>query len=137
MVIQVLNSKLRITLRVWVYCFEPFLIWIFNKIRNFYLIAWLDCRFRIELPFLAYWACSGFSGVDFKIIIMLLLNQDKFGLICAIDKHTKISVKILVEIRISADIHSKGQISVDRYIGPSLMHITSNRLFYCGNNKNQ
>jgi len=32
-----------------------------------------------------------------------LLNQDEFGSNCAVDKHIKISVKISVEIRISAD----------------------------------
>jgi len=45
-----------------------------------------------------------------------LLNQDEFGSNCAVDKRTK----ILVEIRISADIQKvkyRPMISVDRYIG--------------------
>jgi len=33
-----------------------------------------------------------------------LRNQDEFGTNCAVDKHTKISVKISWKIRISADI---------------------------------
>jgi len=33
----------------------------------------------------------------------VLLNQDEFGTNCAVDQHTKISIKIPVEIRLSAD----------------------------------
>jgi len=33
------------------------------------------CRLRIELPFLAYWACSGISGLGFKIINNLTYNR--------------------------------------------------------------
>jgi len=54
-----------------------------------------------------------------------LLKQDKFGTNCTVDKHTKISVKISVEICISADIQKvkyRPIISVDRYIDRSLVY---------------
>jgi len=41
------------------------------------LLDWdclLDCRLRKELNFLAYWACSGISGVGFKIITVHFLT---------------------------------------------------------------
>jgi len=60
----------------------------------------------------------------FNKIRGFLLNQDEFGSNCAVEKHTKISVKLSIKIRISADIQmSKYRpiISVDRLFGWSLM----------------
>jgi len=59
-----------------------------------------------------------------------LLNQDELSTNCAVDKNTKISV----EIRISADIQKvkyRPIISVDRYIGRSLVHTRENRCTSC------
>jgi len=55
---------------------------------------------------------------------MFIHNQDEFGTNCVVGKHTKISVKISVEFRISVDIQKvkyRPIISVDRYIGRSLI----------------
>jgi len=49
------------------------------------------------------------------------MNQDEFGTNCAVDKHAKISVKILISVdNISGSIY-RSIISVDRYIGQSLI----------------
>jgi len=45
-----------------------------------------------------------FAKQNFKKIWRFLLKQVEFGTNCAVDKHAKISVKISLEIRISADI---------------------------------
>jgi len=51
-----------------------------------------------------------------KKIWRILFNQDEFDTNCAVDKYTKMLIKILVEIRISADIQKvkyRPTISVD------------------------
>jgi len=44
---------------------------------------------------------------NFNKILRFLLNQDEFDSNCAVEKHTKISVKI----RISADLFKRSNIS--------------------------
>jgi len=52
-----------------------------------------------------------FYWTNFNKIRRFLLNQDESDTNCAVDKHTKISVKISVELYIGR--YSKGQILAD------------------------
>jgi len=63
-------------------------------------------------------------SIKFRDLYLIKMNLVQ---LCLIDKHTKISAKISVEIRISADIQKtkyRPIILVDRYIGRFLVSIS-------------